>query len=49
MGFCTYSKEFSLSSFTGIENQFITKYMPMADGEAVKVYLFGLYLCQNVQ
>lgn len=49
MGFCTYSKEFSLSSYTGIENQFITKYMPMADGEAVKVYLFGLYLCQNVQ
>ena len=49
MGFCSYSKEFSLSSYTGIENQFITKYMPMADGEAVKAYLFGLYLCQNVQ
>ena len=49
MGFCSYSKEFSLSSYTGVENQFITKYMPMADGDAVKVYLFGLYLCQNVQ
>ncbi len=49
MGFCSYSKEFSLSSYTGIENQFIQKYMPMADGEAVKVYIFGLYLCQNVQ
>ncbi len=49
MGFCSYSKEFSLSSFTGVENQFINKYMASADGDAVKVYLFGLYLCQNVQ
>mgnify|MGYP005797837629 FL=1 len=49
MGFCSYSREFSLSSFTGIENQFINKYMPIADGDAVKAYLFGLYLCQNVQ
>ena len=49
MGFCSYSKEFSLASFTGIENQFIQKYMPMADGDAVKVYVFGLFLCQNMQ
>lgn len=49
MGFCSYSREFSLSSYTSIENQFITKYMSIADGDAVKIYLFGLYLCQNVQ
>lgn len=49
MGFCSYSREFSLSSYTNIENQFIHKYMPLADGDAVKVYIFGLYLCQNVQ
>ena len=49
MGFCSYSREFSLASFTGIENQFINKYMPLADGDAVKAYVFGLYLCQNVQ
>lgn len=49
MGFCSYSKEFSLSSYTNIENQFINKYMALADGDAVKVYIFGLYLCQNVQ
>ncbi len=49
MGFCSYSKEFRLSSYTSIENQFITKYMATADGDAVKVYLFGLFLCQNVQ
>ncbi len=49
MGFCSYSREFALSAYTNIENQFITRYMPAADGDAVKVYLFGLYLCQNVQ
>ena len=49
MGFCSYSKEFSASSYTNVENQFITKYMALADGDAVKVYLYGLYLCQNVQ
>lgn len=49
MGFCSYSREFSLSSYTNIENQFINKYMALADGGAVKAYIFGLYLCQNVQ
>lgn len=49
MGFCSYSKEFSAFSYTNVENQFITKYMALADGDAVKVYLYGLYLCQNVQ
>ena len=49
MGFCSYSREFSLSSYTNIENQFINKYMALAEGDAVKVYIFGLYLCQNVQ
>lgn len=49
MGFCSYSKEFSAAAYTGVENQFIKKYMPLADGDAVKVYIYGLYLCQNVQ
>ena len=39
MGFCSYSKEFSLSSYTNVENQFITKYMPLADGQEDKKYL----------
>jgi len=47
MSFCSYSKEFLSSSFTSIENQFITNYMPQSDGFTVKVYLYGLYLCQN--
>lgn len=49
MGFCTYSDAFTAASNTNVENQFISKYMPSAEGDAVKVYIFGLYLCQNVQ
>ena len=49
MGFCSYSRELSSASYTSIENQFINKYMASASGDAVKVYIFGLYICQNVQ
>ncbi len=47
MAFCSFSKD-NDNSYTIIENKFITKYLPVADGFAVKVYLYGLYLCQNV-
>ena len=47
MGFCSFSKEYAQSMYTIVENQFITKYLPLADGNTIKVYLFGLYLCQN--
>ena len=44
---CSYSKEFSSSAFTNVENAFITEYLPAAPGDAVRVYLYGLFLCQN--
>lgn len=44
---CSYAKEFSSSSFTDVENVFIYEYMPLASGDAVKVYLYGLFLCQH--
>ena len=47
MSFCSFSKEFNENTYTSVENQFIVKYLPGADGFAVKVYLYGLYLCQN--
>lgn len=46
MAFCSFSKDFTLQKSTDIENVFIFEYMPDASGEAVKVYLYGLYLCQ---
>ncbi len=44
MAFCSYSKEFD-NAYTIVDNKFITKYLPEADGFAVKVYLYGLFLC----
>ncbi len=45
MSFTAFSKDFTANMFTCVENQFITKYLPQVDGNAVRVYLYGLYLC----
>ena len=47
MAFCSFSKDCDDNSFVTLENKFITKYLPEVDGLAVKVYLYGLYLCKN--
>lgn len=47
MAFISLSPALSAKSFTGVENKFITKYMPVLDPLAVKVYLYGLYLSGN--
>ena len=44
---CSFSKEFSQNAYTGVENSFIREYLKEAPGDAVKVYLYGLYLCGN--
>lgn len=44
---CSFSKEFSQNAYTGVENSFIREYLAEANGDAVKVYLYGLYLCAN--
>ncbi len=44
---CSYSKEFSVAGFTDVENAFINEYLPVSSGDAVKVYLYGLFICQN--
>ena len=44
---CSYAKEFSASHFTDVENTFIYEYLPISSGETVKVYLYGLFLCQH--
>ena len=46
MAFCTFSKDLD-NGYTIVDNKFIKKYLPEADGFAVKVYLYGLYLCEN--
>ncbi len=46
MGF-SFSKEFSSSKVTVLENSFIKDFLPLASGNAVKVYLYGLFLCNS--
>lgn len=46
---CSFAKEFSSAGFTDVENQFIREYLPVSSGNAVKVYLYGLFLCKNPQ
>ncbi len=48
MAFCSFSKD-NDGAYTVLENKFITKYLPEADGFAVKVYLYGLYLCSRTE
>ena len=48
MAFCSYYKGITGINFTSIENAFFKDYMPDAPAVAVKVYLYGLYVCQNV-
>ena len=45
MAFCSYDKELLKTSDTLVDNKFLSRYMPEATGDAVKVYLYGLYAC----
>lgn len=47
MSFCSFSKENSSSGKTFIDNQFINNYLSDAPENAVRVYLYGLFACQN--
>ncbi len=47
MAFCSFSKDFNLSSTTTVDNKFIDMYLPIATGDAVKVYLYGLFVCKS--
>ena len=47
MSFCSFSKDNIQSGKTFLDNTFISNYLPDAPDQAVKVYLYGLYLCQN--
>lgn len=47
MPLISVSDELNKKSFTDVENKFITKYMPELDANAVKVYLYSLYIYQS--
>lgn len=47
MSFCTFSDEYSEKRSTSVDNRFILSYLPEANGDCVRVYLYGLYLCSS--
>ncbi|MDE6441546.1 MAG: DnaD domain protein [Clostridia bacterium] len=47
MPLISVSDELAKKSFTSVENKFITKYLPILEPVAVKVYLYSLYVYQN--
>jgi DNA replication protein DnaD len=49
MAFISVADEVAKKSLTTIKNKFITKYLPMLDSDAIKVYIFSVYIYQNSQ
>ena len=47
MAFCQFSTSKKVKNFTEISNVFFSDYMAEAPDNFVKIYLYGLYLCQN--
>lgn len=47
MAFCKYSNESTLESTTQVDNIFISQFLPNAPDVCVKVYLYGLFKCQD--
>ena len=47
MAFCEFSNEVISTSSTMIDNLFLSDFLPNANGDYVKVYLYGLYRCSS--
>lgn len=47
MAFCKYSIDMLANNVTAVDNIFINNYLPYAKSNYVKVYLYGLYKCQD--
>lgn len=47
MAFCKYSIDMLANNSTEVDNIFINNYLPYADANYVKIYLYGLYKCQD--
>ena len=47
MSFVSFSRGYMTTGYTNISNIFMEEHLPYANGDCVRVYLYGLYLCQN--
>lgn len=47
MGLVSFSRGYMSTGYTNLSNIFMEEHLPYANGDCVRVYLYGLYLCQN--
>ncbi|MDY4186287.1 MAG: DnaD domain protein [Candidatus Borkfalkiaceae bacterium] len=47
MAFCSFSGDYDKNGVITVDTSFITEYLPEASGDAVKVFIYGLYLCRS--
>ena len=47
MALCSFSSSLSMDGVTMVENTFLSEFLPQAPENAVKVYLYGRFLCQT--
>lgn len=47
MPFCQFSSESIISNSTAVDNVFIEQFLPSVSSDMIKVYLYGLYKCNN--
>lgn len=47
MAFCKFSVDLIANNTTNVDNIFVNNYLPYADAKFVKIYLYGLYKCQD--
>ena len=47
MPFCRFTNEYLIDNYTFIDNLFVSEYLPYAPENAVRVYVYGLFLCSN--
>lgn len=47
MAFCSFASETIISNSTLVDNIFINDFLPDAQGDDVRIYLYGLYNCNN--
>ena len=45
MALCSFSSHLAMQSSTAVDNAFINEFLPSAPENAVKVYLYGLFMC----
>lgn len=47
MGLCSYSSELIINNKLELDNIFVNEFLPYAPDAAVKVYVYGLYMCSH--